>query len=452
MLPKEWERRLIDENVRPLTDADIQWADYVFISAMTVQTKSSQEIIDRCNSFSKPVVAGGPLFTTEPDIFKGVSHYVLNEAEITLPLFLKDLELGNLQREYISNTYPDLNLTPIPDWSLINFKDYSTMMLQFSRGCPRKCDFCDVRKMFGQVPRTKTNQQFINELQSLYGAGWRGGVFIVDDNFIGNKIKVRKLLLDIIIWQKAHGFPFKFSTEADITLADDDELLDLMVKANFYKVFVGIETPHLESLKECNKRQNTHTDLMAAVKKINTKGLQVLGGFIVGFDNDPENIFSLQKNFIQNSGIVTAMVGLLNVVKNTELYFRLRKEGRLVKTTGGEQTNVQLDFVPKMPADILCNGYRWLIEQIYSPKPYYQRIHTFLKHYNPTVKGRLSLQDVKAVLLAHWKIGMLSQERWLYWWLIIKTAVTKTKALPEAIEHAIIFFDFARRARAVCEK
>ncbi len=348
ILPKEWDKRLIDVNVKKLKDEEIAWADIILISAMIVQEESAKEIIKRCKVLGKIVVVGGPAFTAQPEKFLGVDHFVLNEAEITLPLFLKDLEEGKAKKIYTSIKRPDITKTPIPKWSLINFRDYATMAVQYSRGCPFNCEFCDIIIMNGRIPRTKTPEQIINELQSLYTAGWRGSIFVVDDNFIGNKTNVKQMLPLLITWQKEHKYPFQFLTEASLNLADDEKLMQLMSKANFNKVFLGIESPSVNSLKECGKMQNTERNLADSVKIIHKNGLQVMGGFIVGFDNDTEKIFESQIKFIQEVGIVTAMVGLLNALPQTRLWCRLKGEGRLLKDTSGENTDGSINFIPQM--------------------------------------------------------------------------------------------------------
>ncbi|MDO8573945.1 MAG: DUF4070 domain-containing protein [Candidatus Daviesbacteria bacterium] len=437
MLPKRWKKKLIDANIRSLRDEDIAWADIVFIGAMIVQSKSAQEIINRCKSLGKTVVAGGPTFTTQYRKFKNVDHFVLNEAEVTMPLFLRDLAKGKSRHCYSSMIRPDVTKTPLPDWSLINFKEYTTMAVQFSRGCPFNCEFCDIVIMNGRIPRAKKPEQLIAEMQILYDKGWRGAVFIVDDNFIGNKINVKKMLPLLIEWQKKHKYPFKFITEASTNLADDTELMKQMSIANFYNVFLGLETPSLDGLNECGKFQNVKRDLTKVVQTIQKHGMQVMGGFIVGFDTDPESIFEAQIKFIQKIGVVTAMVGLLNAAPKTRLWQRLKKEKRLLAGPSGENTDGSLNFIPKMDKEKLVEGYKRILSTIYSKKHYYKRIDTFLKNYQPTVKSKLSLGDVKAFLRSIWRIGILSEDRLMYWRLIIKTLFQKRKAFGTAVEMAI---------------
>ncbi len=449
MLPEKWERKLVDLNVAELKDDHIDWADIVFISAMVVQKNSAQEIINRCNAKGKKVVAGGPVFTSQHEKFTGVDHFVLNEAEITLPLFLKDLEKGKPEHLYTSEERPDITKTPIPSWPLINFKDYVTMAVQYSRGCPFNCEFCDIVILNGRIPRTKTPEQMVNELQALYDAGWRGALFIVDDNFIGHKANVKQMLPKLIDWQKEHKYPFRLFTEASTNLADEEELMQMMSSANFFKVFLGIETPCVDSLKECVNMQNASRNLEDAVRIIQTNGMQVMGGFIVGFDHDTESIFDAQINFIQQTGVVTAMVGLLNAMPMTRLWHRLKAEGRLLKESTGENTDGELSFIPKMGEENLIKGYKRIISTIYSSKYYYQRIDTFLKNYKPTVKSHITAGDVAAFLKSSWNIGILSPARTKYWKLVFKTIFTKPKSFPIAIELAAIGLHFEKVANKV---
>jgi radical SAM superfamily enzyme YgiQ (UPF0313 family) len=449
MLPEQWEKRLVDVNVAPLRDEDLAWADLVLVSAMLVQEAGARDVIARARAMGKRIVAGGPAFSAQPERFPGVDYFVLNEAESTLPSFLEDLRRGVPKPLYTSAERPDIARTPIPQWDLINFRDYVTMSVQYSRGCPFDCEFCDIVVMNGRRPRVKSSDQMLRELGSLHDAGWRGPVFIVDDNFIGNIASVKQFLPRLIDWQTAHGYPFKFMTEASINLAQDGDLVRLMSTANFHKVFIGIETPSTDSLKECGKKQNVTADFPKAIKILHQNGLQVMGGFIVGFDSDTEGIFEQQIRFIQNIGVVTAMVGLLTAMPKTRLWGRLKAEKRLLGNATGENTDASLNFIPAMGRETLINGYKRLLSTLYAPECYYGRINTFLKNYNPTARGRLVWDDFRAFLNSLWRIGILSRARFEYWKLLIKTALTKRKALPVAVELAILGRHFqlvARRA------
>jgi radical SAM superfamily enzyme YgiQ (UPF0313 family) len=451
MLPGEWEKKLVDMNITRLTDADIKWADYVFISAMVVQSDSAKEVISRCQKLDARIVAGGPLFTTDHEEFQGVDYFVLGEAEATMPLFMEDLEKGHARHLYTSRRRPDLGMTPIPLWSLIKMKHYSSMNVQYSRGCPFNCEFCDIIILNGHKPRTKDTSQMLAELEALYRRGWRGGVFVVDDNFIGNKKKLKLELLPAIIqWRKSKRYPFALSTEASINLADDEELMALMVMAGFTTVFIGIETPNEESLVECAKSQNRNRDLVASVKKIQNHGLEVQGGFIVGFDSDPLAIFRNQISFIQNSGIVTAMVGLLNAPPGTRLYQRLKQENRLVKAFTGNNTDCSLNFIPRMNYETLIDGYKQILNTIYSPGHYYERVKTFLREYKPRgeIASRLQSHHFRAFVKSIWFLGIREKGRRYYWKLFLSTLLKHPRKFPLSITLSVYGYHF----RKVAEK
>jgi len=449
LLPEIWDKWLVDTNINDLQDKQIAWADMVFISAMLVQADSTQEIINRCKAQGKTVVVGGPAPTTQPERFIGADHFVLNEAEVTLPLFLADWVEENARSIYSSKERPDIKQTPLPLWSLITMNDYVTMPVQYSRGCPFNCEFCDIIVLNGQTPRTKSPGQMVREMQSLYEMGWRNDVFIVDDNFIGNKANVKNMLLSLITWQKTHHYPFTFMTETSVDLADDEELMQMMSLANFHKVFVGIETPNIDSLKECGKHLNASCDLEAAVKTIQKNGMQVAGGFIVGFDSDTDSIFDAQIQFIQKTGIVTAMVGMLTVLPQTRLWHRLQAEGRLLGDSTGENTDASINFIPNISREKLLAGYQKILITIYSPKQYYARINTFISNYQPHVKARIRLQDLIAGAKSVWYIGILSKARFMYWRLIIRTCLKNIKALPIAIELAIYGLHFEKISKNI---
>lgn len=447
MLPKEWEKRLVDMNVATLRDKDLEWADFAFISAMSVQKAAAKEVISKCKKIGIKIVAGGPLFTTEYENFEDVDHLVLNEAEITLPPFLEDLRNGCAKHIYISKEPPNIEKTPVPLWELIDMKKYVSMNVQYSRGCPFDCEFCDISVLYGHKVRTKSKDQILVELESLYSQGWRGGVFFVDDNFIGNKRKLKKEILPAVIkWMEGKRHPFSFNTEASIDLSDDEELMQLMVKAGFTSVFVGIETPNEESLTECNKVQNKNRDLVACVKNIQKFGLQVQGGFIVGFDSDPPSIFERISAFIQESGIITAMVGLLNAPRDTRLYQRLVKEGRLLKDISGDNTDFTINFIPKMDYEILIKGYQRIISRIYSPKPYYERVKRFLSEYRPLQKRafRLHFSHLGAFFKSILFLGIKDEDRIYYWKLFFWSLFRRPRLFPLAIAFAIHGFHFRK--------
>jgi radical SAM superfamily enzyme YgiQ (UPF0313 family) len=447
MLPKEWDKKLIDMNASNLTDEDILWADYVFISAMSIQSESANQVIERCKKLNSKIVAGGPLFTSSSEYYQNIDHLVLNEAEITLPQFLNDLEKGKLKRIYTSEDWADITATPLPLWGLVSMKNYTSMNLQYSRGCPFDCDFCDITVLYGRKPRTKTKEQVIAELEALYSTGWRGPVFFVDDNFIGNKVKLKKEILPAIAeWMEIRKSPFYFNTEVSINLADDETLMQLMAKAGFEAVFIGIESPNEESLIECNKTQNRNRDMISSVKKIQEFGLEVQGGFIVGFDNDPPTIFDKLTNFIQESGIVTAMVGLLNAPKGTKLQKRLLNEGRLLNDFTGNNTDFSINFVPHMDSDLLINGYKKILNTIYSPKFFYARVMRFLKDFEPKKKKVFHLNPnyILALFKSMFKLGVVGEERFYYWKLFFWSLFRKPQLFSLAILFTIYGFHFKK--------
>jgi len=448
MLPEKWQKRLVDMNVEHLNDEDLKWADYIFISGMIVQRESIKEVMEKCKRIGKAVVAGGPFFTNNPAIFKKeIDHFVLGEAEDTLNLFLKDLRNGYPKETYQSNNFPSLEKTPPPLWELINFKNYASMSIQYSRGCPFNCEFCDITILNGRMPRTKNKEQILRELNNLYNYGWRGSVFFVDDNFIGNKEKIKQDILPALIdWMQKRNYPFSFNTEASINIADDEKLLGLMQKAGFDTVFIGIETPDEKSLIECNKFQNINRNLLDSVRRIQHYGLQVQGGFIVGFDSDTPSIFERQIQFIQRSGIVTAMVGLLNALPRTRLFQRLKESKRLINISSGDNTDCSLNFIPKMDRKTLINGYKRILMTIYSPKNYYQRVKTFLKNYKPISRKRFrfSLGHLQAFLKSIFILGFKERGRIHYWGLFFWSLFKRPKLFPLAITLSIYGFHFRK--------
>ncbi len=455
MLPREWEKRLVDLNTGNLTNQDLLWADYAFIGAMTVQKASVQEVIGRCKAAGVKIVAGGPLFTAAPEEYNEVEHLVLNEAEITLPLFLADLARGKAAHIYRSTEFPDLSRTPTPLWELVKLSRYYCMNIQYSRGCPFSCEFCDITTLYGHKTRSKSAEQVVNELESLYQAGWRGGVFFVDDNFIGNKGILKKSILPAIIdWMKKRRYPFTLSTEASINLADDEDLMRQMIRAGFDDVFVGIETPDADSLTECNKFQNANRDLLASVRRIQEVGLSVRGGFIVGFDSDSPDTFERQIQFIQKSRIITAMVGLLNAPRGSKLYERLSREGRLLKDITGDNTDFSTNIIPKMGYERLVQGYKEVLAGIYSPRTYYERVKAFLKEYKPLEKRerhfhvRFLRYNIRQFLDAPLKtmivLGIKDRARFYYWKLIGWSLFRRPLLLPRAIEYLVYGFHFRK--------
>jgi radical SAM superfamily enzyme YgiQ (UPF0313 family) len=447
MLPAEWEKRLVDLNVTDLTPADLAWADYVFVSAMIVQRAAAQALIARCKAAGVKVVAGGPLFTMEHERFPDVDHFVLNEAELTLPPFLADLANGCARPLYTTTEYPDIQHTPAPLWQLANLKLYESVSIQFSRGCPFSCDFCNVTALLGHRPRVKTAAQIIAELDSLYALGWRKSIFFVDDNFIGNKKQIKSEVLPALIRWRQDKLGLPFSTEVSINLADDEALLKLMTRAGFDTVFVGIETPSQASLAECDKTQNKGRDLVESVRRLQRAGLQVQGGFIVGFDHDTASIFQQQIDFIQRSGIVTAMVGLLQAPPGTRLYERLKREGRLLNEMSGDNVDGTTNIIPAMGLEPLRAGYHTILGQIYAPPFYYERVLTFLREYQPPkTRVHLEPQYVLALGRSIYQLGIRGVERAHYWRLFFWTLFRRPRLFPLAITLAIYGFHFRQVA------
>jgi radical SAM superfamily enzyme YgiQ (UPF0313 family) len=449
MLPRSWNLRLVDMDVTRLRDTDIQWADYVMVGAMIVHKQSVQEeIIPRCKQLGRAIIGGGPLFTTGYEDYAAV-HAVCGESEEIIEDVIRDMESGDIKAKYESrHGFPDVTKTPVPRWDLINPRHYATMSIQFSRGCPFDCEFCDIIIMNGRKPRTKTPEQMIAEIDALDVAGWSGTIFFVDDNFIGNKKLVKQFLRALVEWRERRKPQVDFITEASVNLADDQELLDLMVAAGFRRVFIGIETPVPESLREAQKYQNTHGDLVEKIKTVQRSGMEVMGGFIVGFDNDPQEIFDLQYNFIQNTGIAAAMVGLLTALPKTQLYHRLLGEGRLDTISTGNNTEAVLNFIPKLDREFLINGYKRLMWTLYEPRTYYRRVLTFLAEYRPRgPKLRLTFTDLRAFARSLWMMGVRHRGRRAFWKYLATVLVRHPRKLPPAIALAIHGFHYRMVAK-----
>jgi radical SAM superfamily enzyme YgiQ (UPF0313 family) len=450
ILPEKWEKKLVDMNTEKLSNKDLLWADYVFIGAMIIHRQSVEQIIKRCKKFNVKIVAGGPLFTMEyADYTDKIDHLVLNEAESTLPDFLNDLKDGNPKRIYKSDKFPNITDTPTPLWKLINLKKYASMSIQYSRGCPFHCDFCNVTTLFGRKMRKKTAPQVINELDAVYEAGYRGSIFFVDDNFIGTINTLKKELLPALIkWKKAHP-EMNFFTEVSINIADDVELMKMMRLAGFDQVFIGIETPNNDSLAESNKTQNHNRNLVGDIKRIQRNGLQVQGGFIVGFDSDSPGIFQNQIDFIQECGITTAMVGLLQAPAGTKLYDRMERDNRLQNQVSGDNFDGSTNIVPiSMDIKTLKSGYKDILNKIYSPKYYYKRIKVFLREYqSQEIKEPVSTDRMLAFFRSLFFIGVLGKERFHYWNLLIWTTFRYPAHFPLAVNLSIIGFHFRKTVK-----
>jgi radical SAM superfamily enzyme YgiQ (UPF0313 family) len=447
MLPAEWNLRLIDLNVSKINTKDWKWADIVLISAMTIQRRSVTELIQKCKQHGKLIVAGGPLFTGEYASFPEVDHFVLNEAEITLPQFLNDFSNYSARRVYQTDKYPEIQSTPIPRFDLLQLDKYDAMSLQYSRGCPYNCDFCNVTALFGHTPRVKSVEQVIAELDALYAAGWRRNIFFVDDNFIGNKRLIKTEILPALIEWRKNKTGCLFITEVSINLADDPELLSLMSAAGFISVFIGIETPSEDGLTECHKTQNIKRDMISSVHAIQANGIQVMAGFIIGFDTDKPEIFQSQFDFIQESGIITAMVGLLQAPLGTRLYDRMKADGRILDEMTGDNADGTTNIRTIMESQILVEGYRKLMKELFSPIPFYNRLRTFLVHFNPgTAPVTIHIPEIGAFLKTVWFMGITGPDRTEYWSLLWDVITKMPAKFPVAVTLTVYGYHFRRVA------
>lgn len=441
LLPQHWNYRLIDENVEPLLEEHLRWADLVCTGGMLPQRNAILHLIQRARNLGKTVVVGGADPTSQPEIYRDADFLVLGEGEVTIPFFLEDLRNGALKGVYPPDKKADMRHAVTPRYDLIRFKDYIMMGLQYIRGCPFNCEFCDIIEMFGRVPRFKTNGQIIRELQNLYDLGFRGHVEFVDDNFIGNKEQVKGLLREVRIWSEARHYPFYFSTEASVNLAEDDELLQLMRDVDFRYVFLGIETPENNTLALINKKQNAGKSITGAVRKIMSHGMVCMGGFIIGFDSDSPNISANMRSCIQESGICAAMVSLLFALPNTQLTRRLEAEGRLFSNIMEEGVAKDCDFISgglnfltKTRRASVINSYLKVIEHIYDPSNYYERV--LCNGLNLKISYRHKpgfshlLLNLRSLLRVCARVGFNAKTASLYW----KTFFTVLRRNPEALE------------------
>lgn len=444
LLPKHWEKKVVDLNTKPLLDNDIRWADYVFLSAMNVQEESVREVLAQCKKVGTKVVAGGPLFTHEYERFDLVDHFVLNEAEITLPPFIADIESNAPKRIYQSTEFADVTSSPIPMFELINMDDYLYDIIQYSRGCPYLCDFCDVTALFGRKPRTKTPQQIIDELEAIQQCGTTQLVLFADDNLIGNKRLLKSELLPAIIeWRKKTNPSFFFATQLTVNLVDDEELMQLLADVGFRHVFIGIETPDEISLKHAHKNQNLKRNILDTIHLIHQKGFIISGGFIVGFDTDTEKSFEIQRQFIQETGIPLPIVNILKAPPGTELYERMKREKRLIKDFAFEEGDTNIN--PVMGEEKLLNGFLNVIEGIYPPEHAYQRLQQFFKHHRFTsstikIKPKLKASDLLLILRVVYLLGIKDKHRKYFWKLILWTYKLNPKFADKAFFYGMMMY------------
>ena len=452
MLPADWTKKVVDLNVQPLTDDHLGWADIVFISAMTIQSESVDEVIGRCKKRGLKIVGGGPHFSRWPEGYQDVDHTVLGEAEEILPVLLQDLQEGRAKPVYRADRFPELLATPPPSWELINLADYVNASIQFTRGCPFSCEFCDVVLLFGRRPRYKSVAQIITELDALYRAGWRGEVMFVDDNFIGNPGKARELLAAVAAWQKERAYPFEFITQASLNLAENPELMSLMSRADFKRIFIGIETTFADSLEECHKHQNKGRDMIEAIRALQGAGMEVMGGFIVGFDADPPTIFDDLVRLIQTGGIPRAMIGMLSAPPGTPLWDRLEKEGRLLGWPNGDNAmnTGALNFVPTMGKERLVAGYKSMVERLYEPKAYFERVLTFFAHHRANgnqVRRLPTAGEVQSLLSIMWTLGVRESGRRAFWSFLAQVLMKYRHLFAEAIFAAACGYHFHKISR-----
>jgi len=453
LLPQNWTFRLIDENIEPLLDEHLKWADLVCTGGMLPQQKSLLEFIERAHNLNCIMVVGGADPSSQPDIYRDADFLVLGEGEATIPMFLEDLTNGAIKGIYKSDVKVDMLKAVVPRYDLIRFSDYMMNGIQFIRGCPFNCEFCDVIELFGRKPRYKSTEQIIKEIQYLYDLGYRGHIDFVDDNFIGHKKKVKELLLEVKRWSADHKYPFYFSTEASLDLADDEELLQLMKDVDFRYVFLGIETPENETLAYNQKKQNVNKSVTDAVKKIMSYGMVCNGGFIIGFDTDSANIADVMISCIQKSGISMAMLGFLYGLPNTQLTRRLEKEGRLFQNSSKavddndiDQSTSGLNFVTKIPRTDVIKNYLRVIEFIYEPVNYYKRVIYNGLHLKTSYKFKPNFGEwliyMRSFLKVCKKEGFNKKTAKLYWKMFFTVLFRNPKGLEPAVNLAAMFIHF----------
>ena len=448
LLPAEWKKRLVDTNVERLRDRDLEWADVVMLGGMHIQQDALVAIMERCRARGLRTVVGGPIASSVTAADLKADHVVIGEAESLIGGLARDLEEGTAKPVYQATERPEMVTSPLPDLSLIKMRRYSTMAVQYSRGCPFNCEFCDIIEIYGRRPRTKAVAQVLAELDQLRAAGWREAVFIVDDNFIGNKARAKELCASLAEWRRQYKTSFDFITEASLNLADDPELMQLMKDAGFLSVFLGIETPDESGLIASNKLQNTRRSLLESVATIQSYGMQVMGGFILGFDTDGEDIFDRMVEFIQSSGIPIAMVGLLQAMPGTQLFRRLRREGRIVDPGHGDNTDDKLNFLPHMDAAKLVEGYRSVLKRIYSCEAYYERVKLYLSRTQPKAEKRKSVQrwmtreNARAFVNSIIRQGILGRHRWSYWKFLATVATRYRHCVGAAMTLAVMGYHF----------
>ncbi|MGK7926089.1 MAG: B12-binding domain-containing radical SAM protein [Spirulina sp.] len=443
ILPQEWEFKLVDRNVREVTEAEWDWAEIVILSGMIVQKGDMLDQIREAKRRQKKVAIGGPYATSFYKELQGeVDYLVLDEGEITLPMFVEALEKGEESGIFRATEKPDVTSTPIPRYDLLELDAYSEMSVQFSRGCPFQCEFCDIIVLYGRKPRTKTPQQLIAELEYLYNLGWRRTIFLVDDNFIGNKRNVKLLLRELQPWMEEKGYPFTFGTEASVDLAQDQELMDLMTACNFGTVFLGIETPDEDSLEVTKKFQNTRDPLSESVHKIISSGIRIMAGFIIGFDGEKSGAGDRVVEFVEKSTIPLALFSMLQALPDTALWHRLQKEERLIGGSGDVNQTTLMNFIPTRPVEEIAREYVDGFWRLYDPQNYLDRTY---KHYRilgeapchktpkprkKKAKKKLELATIKALLIIFWRQGIVRKTRSTFWYYLWEMFRHNRRGIP----------------------
>ncbi|OPX34266.1 hypothetical protein B1H10_04040 [candidate division KSB1 bacterium 4484_188] len=463
LLPQQWEFKLVDANVEPLLVKHFEWADIVCVGGMLPQQQSMLSIIDKAHQYGCPVVVGGPDPSSQPNLYRSADYLVQGEGEVTIPMFIQDLEKGCKSGEYKSGDMADMTEAVVPRFDLIRFQDYIQVGIQYSRGCPFNCEFCDIIELYGRKSRTKTPEQIIKELRTLYDLGYRGHIDFVDDNFIGNKKNVRKVLPVVREWSEANNYPFYFSTESSINLADDENLLQMMKDLDFRFVFIGIETPEDEILKLTNKKININRSIVKAVNKIYSYGIIVNAGFIIGFDNETDQTAKKMIQCIQDAGICMAMVGKMYALPKTQLTRRLKREGRLFENGSTiRDTNAELDqmtsglnFITSRPRLDVLKDYIYVIKYIYNPKHYYERVTYTSLHLKPVNKYKPGivrmLKTVKAFLKVCIKVGLHKATGWLYWKTLLTVIFKNPRAIEATVNLSAMFIHFHKQSEFIID-
>jgi radical SAM superfamily enzyme YgiQ (UPF0313 family) len=459
LLPSDWELRLCDRNVYSETTDDWNWCELVIISAMVIQKQDFQDLIRKARSLGKKVAVGGPYPTSYPEIAleAGAQYLVLDEGECTIPLFLEAIAQGDQSGTFRSLEKPDVTQTPIPRFDLLELDAYLAVTLQFSRGCPFQCEFCDIINLYGRKPRTKTPEQMLAEFEVLYQMGWKRYIFVVDDNFIGNKRNAKLFLKALIPWMQERNYPFALITEASLNLAEDDELIELLVQAGFSMIFMGIETPDTDSLTEIHKLQNTRRSLVEACQKITRSGLQIMSGFIIGFDHERSGAGKRIQSFIEETNIPQCMFSILQALRNTEMWNRLDREGRLREGISTVDQGAIMNFVPTRPVQEIATEYIDTFWTIYEPMHYLKR--TF-RHFmamqgdRPKAIHHIGKPELKLLAALCWRQGVKRSTRYRFWGQLVLVALLKPRLLYDYLsvlgfgEH---FFEFRHIVKAQVE-